>query len=161
MDSHQISLRSAVRSDGDIFFTLFSEIQKQHRLAEPEFFRTPEKDEEFDAYFAWLIEDPHQYLIFCCIDGEAVGYIQYFLGLSPQTIYQPERRIAHVAQVFVEPNSRRFGLATKLIDHTLQEAKFYGASQVGLELWLFNKPAHACFEKAGFKMNQASMWQRL
>jgi GNAT superfamily N-acetyltransferase len=61
--------------------------------------------------------------------------------------------------VFVAPEHRRAGLATRLINHIMDDAKRCGATQVGLEFWLFNEAARTCFEKVGFGMNQASMWR--
>lgn len=161
MRQNEITKRTATSRDAASFFHLFAQVLELHREAAPTFFRAPVRDAGFDAYFNWLISDPNQHLVLCCDDGVVVGYIQYFLGISPQTIYQPERRLAHIEQVFVAPEFRRTGVATELIQHAMEEAKHYGASQIGLEVWLFNEAARDCFQKAGFQINQASMWQGL
>ena len=161
MQQPEFQLRAANGDDLDVTFKFFAQAQTHHADAQPDFFRKPEKDESFEKFFNYVLNDPHQYAVFCCAGGREIGYVQYFLGVSPQTIYQPERKIAHIGQLAVTPEYRRSGCATKLIEHVKDEARRQEVVQVGLEFWLFNDGARACFENAGFKINQGSMWLNL
>lgn len=160
-NASNLTFRTANGDDLDLVFGFFSDIQRQHAEAEPEFFRAPVKDDKFEEFFNFVLNAPDQHLVFACAGGQEIGYIQYFLGVSPQTIYQPERRIAHIGHLATSAAYRRSGCASKLIGYVKDEARRQNVAQIGLELWLFNGAAKACFEKAGFEMNQGSMWLAL
>ncbi len=153
-----LTFRTANRDDLDLVFAFFSVIQRHHAEAEPDFFRAPVKDDKFESFFNFVLNDKDQHLVFACLGEQEIGYIQYFLGVSPETIYQPERRIAHIGHLATAAAHRRAGCASKLIGYVKDEARREGVAQIGLEVWLFNGAARACFEKAGFELNQGSMW---
>ena len=48
-----------------------------------------------------------------------------------------------------------------LIEHVKQEARHREIALLGIDFWSFNGPARACFQKAGFKVNQEFMWLNL
>jgi ribosomal protein S18 acetylase RimI-like enzyme len=154
-------LRTVTSNDLDAVFDLFAQVQSLHSDAIPGFFRPPEKDETFEQFFEGILNDPEQHLVFACVDGMQVGYIQYFLGSRPKNVYQPERRFAYIHHLAVGKEHRRAGCASMLIEHVLQEARRLEIAQLGIDFWSFNSPARACFEKAGFKVNHEAMWLNL
>jgi hypothetical protein len=74
MKRFKISLRPADIGDAEIFYNLFARVQQLHLETEPAFFRRPEQDQAFDAYFTGLLKDPKQHLIICCDEQVAIGY---------------------------------------------------------------------------------------
>jgi len=161
MQENELQFRPAGRDDADITFKFFEQIQKLHADAEPEFFRQPVKDVLFREYFANVLKAPDQHIAFGCLDDIEIGYVQYFLGTSPKTIYQPERRIAHINLLAVTHEYQGQGIATKLLDYVKEQATCQGVGSIGLESWAFNISARACFEKAGFRATRGSMWLKL
>ena len=151
-------LRRACDDDLDAAFGLFAEVQSIHSNAEPAFFRPPGTDDSFKRYFEDMLSDPEQHLVFACVDGIEVGYIQYFLGSRPKNLYRPEQRFAYIRQLVVSKEHRRKGCASGLIDHVKQHAGQQQIALLGIDFWSFNDAARACFEKAGFKVSQEIMW---
>ncbi len=86
-------------------------------------FRPPEKDETFQQYFEGILGDPDQHLLFACLDDVEVGFVQYFLGLRPQSIFRPERRVGYVHGLVVNEEHRRTGCADMLIEYVKQVAR--------------------------------------
>ena len=157
MKGSGFQLRTVTSNDLDAVFGLFAQVGLMHSDAVPQFFRPPEKDETFERFFEGILNDPEQHLVLACVDGMQVGYIQYFLGSRPKNVYQPERRFAYIHQLVVGKEHRRAGCASMLIEHVMQEAKHQEIALLGIDFWSFNSPARACFEKAGFKVNQEIM----
>jgi ribosomal protein S18 acetylase RimI-like enzyme len=161
MKAPDFQLRRASNADLDAFYGMFEQVQSIHADVEPEFFRPPEKDETFQQYFEGILGDPDQHLLFACLDGVEVGFVQYFLGLRPQSIFRPERRVGYVHGLVVNEEHRRTGCAAMLIEHVKQAAKQEDIALLGIDFWSFNDAARACFEKAGFKVSQEFMWLSL
>jgi GNAT superfamily N-acetyltransferase len=161
MRASDFQLRKASSADLDAFYGLFAQVQSIHADAEPEFFRPPEKDETFQQYFEGILNDPDQHLLFACLDDVQVGFVLYFLGLRPRSIFRPERRVGYVHGVVVNEEHRRTGCAAMLIEHVKQAAGQEDIALLGIDFWSFNDAARACFEKAGFKLSQEFMWLSL
>ena len=154
-------MRGASKGDLDAFYGLAVQVQSIHVDVEPEFFRPLEKDETFQQYFENILGDPDQHLLFACLDGVEVGCVQYFLGLRPRSIFQPERRVGYVHGLVVNEEHRRTGCAAMLIEHVKQAARQEDIALLGIDFWSFNDAARACFEKAGFKVSKEFMWLSL
>lgn len=161
MQDTRFDLRPATPDDLDDVFDLFAEVQAIHATAEPEFFRQPEKDDLFRAFFGRNFENPDHRLVLACVDGTTVGYIQYMMGTQPKDVFRSEGRLAYINQLVVTERYRRTGCATLLIAHVRQEAEKQSIPLLGIDFWSFNGAARACFEKSGFKVNQEIMWLRL
>jgi ribosomal protein S18 acetylase RimI-like enzyme len=153
-----VRLRGAGSADLDAFYRLFAQVQSIHADAEPEFFRPPEKDATFQRYFEGILGDPDQHLVFACLNGVEIGFVQYFLGLRPRSVFQLERRVGYVHGLVVDQAHRRTGCGAMLIEHVKQAARQEGAALLGIDFWSFNAAARACFEKAGFRVNKEFMW---
>lgn len=158
MPDNDFQLRSAGPDDLDAMYHLFAQVQAIHASEEPEFFRPPVKDEAFSRYFEGLLEDESQHLVLACIDGEAVGFVQYFVGEVGQTAFQRARRLAYIHGLVVAEDHRRAGYGLRLIEHVKREAKRQGVAQLGIDFWSFNDAARGCFRKAGFKIRRETLW---
>ena len=151
-------LREASLDDLDAFYGLFAQVQSIHAEAQPEFFRPPEKDELLRQHFQGILDDPDQHLVFACQDGVVVGLVQFFLGLRPKSVFQPERRVGYVNGLAVAAAHRRTGCGLLLLEHVKQTARQEDVTLLGIDFWSFNEAARACFEKAGFKVSREFMW---
>ena len=151
-------LREASLDDLDAFYGLFAQVQSIHAEAQPEFFRPPEKDELLRQHFQGILDDPDQHLVFACLDGVVVGLVQFFLGLRPKSVFQPERRGGYVNGLAVDEAHRRTGCGALLLEHVKQAARQEDVTLLGIDFWSFNEAARACFEKAGFKVSREFMW---
>lgn len=158
MKTPDFQLRGAGNADLDAFYGLFAQVQSIHAEAEPEFFRPPEKDETFQKYFEGILGDPDQHLLFACLGGVEVGYVLYFLGLRPRSIFQLERRVGYIHGLIVDEEHRRTGCGAMLIEYVKQAARQEDIALLGIDLWSFNDAGRACFEKAGFTVSREFMW---
>ncbi len=161
MTTPEYEFRRATDADFDAFFDLYVQVQSIHADAEPAFFRPPEKSEALRSYFEGLLKDPDQHLVFACRNGVVVGFVQYFLGQRPQSIFQPQRRVGYVNGLVVDRAHRRAGCAGMLIEQVKRAARREDIALLGIDFWSFNDAARACFEKAGFKVSRECMWQAL
>lgn len=161
MQQSRFHLRAANPDDAGVVFGLFAQVQAIHAEAEPEFFRKPAKDKFFDRFFSDVLEDPTQYLMLAGIDRTTIGYVQYFLGTRPETLFRAAQRITYINQLVVADGFRGVGCGTVLIDHVKQVSKANGIGLIGIDCWSFNEAAQACFTKSGFEPNRQHMWLRL
>jgi ribosomal protein S18 acetylase RimI-like enzyme len=158
MKAPDFQLRTAGTADLDAFYDLFAQVQSIHADAEPEFFCPPKKDRVFQEDFEGILADPDQHLVFACLDGVAVGLVQFFLGLRRRSVFQLERRVAYIHDLVVDREHRRTGCAAMLIEHVKQAARQEDIAVLGIDFWSFNDAARACFGKAGFKVSREFMW---
>ena len=154
-------IRPAEKADLDAFYGLFAQVQGIHADAEPEFFRPPVNDEAFRQYFEGILSDPHQHLLFACRDGAVVGLVHFFLGMRPENVFQPERRVGYIHGLVVDRANRRSGCGALLVEQVKRAARREGATLLGIDFWSFNEAARAGFESSGFQVSRAFMWQRL
>lgn len=161
MEEPAIRLRDAGPEDLDTVFGLVDQVQSIHVEAEPAFFEPFEKGEAFEAWFKGLLADPDQYLILACSGDTAIGFLQYYIGLRPRSIFRAECRLAYVNALAVTEAHRGSGCGSLLLDHVKKAARRKGAEQLGIDFWSFNAAARGCFEKAGFRVRRETMWQEV
>ncbi len=161
MEESALRLREAKREDLDLVFALADEVQSSHVEAEPAFFAPLRKDEAFETWFEGLLADPNQHLILACAGDAAIGFLQYFIGLRPKSIFREECRLAYVNALVVAEGHRGTGCGSLLLEHVKKEAQRQGVAQLGIDFWSFNDVARRCFEKAGFRVRRETMWQDL
>ncbi|WP_127018125.1 ribosomal protein S18-alanine N-acetyltransferase [Anoxybacter fermentans] len=80
------------------------------------------------------------YLVARCKD-EVVGYLGAWFILSE----------VHITNIAVKPSHRRRGIAKKLINFLITQAKERGVTAVTLEVRVSNYPAQKLYRKLGFK----------
>jgi len=161
MHDSSFEIREAGENDMDALFGLFEQVQSLHAEAEPDFFRRPERDDFFESFFAGVKNDPEQYLVVACTNGNPVGFCQYFLGTRSRNLYRPDRRLAYINGLVVSEDHRRRGCATALIGYVKAQARDRDITRLGLDFWTFNDAARNCFANAGFNVKQEHMWLKI
>ena len=86
------------------------------------------------------LENEAAHYIVYILDGVVVGYAGYW--------YTPD--CADITNVAVHPDYRRMGIASKLIESMVCEAKILGANRMMLEVRVSNSVARMLYEKHGF-----------
>ena len=66
-------------------------------------------------------------------------------------VIEGTRPHASIENVIVDPNFRRQGVGTRLLQTLIKEAKKYKCYKIGLDSRFRWKEAHALYEKNGFK----------
>ncbi len=110
-------------------------------------FRWPLDQAQLDAYLAGAAGAPPTRLIWTAVDaGEIVGHV------CLNQIDQHDRK-ATISRVLIAPQARGRALCTPLIEAVLGVAfDELGLHRVDLATFDFNRPALACYERAGFRL---------
>ena len=95
---------------------------------------------EDGSYVAWLVEQ----------DGRLVGGAGLWVMDWPPHFMHSEPQRAYLLNFYVAPEMRRQGLARKLLELAVAEAKARGIKVVTLHASKFGKPV---YEQYGFKMS--------
>lgn len=80
------------------------------------------------------------------VSGQAVGLINAFEGFSTFAA----RPLVNVHDVVVHADHRGLGIAARMMDAVVQEARRRGACKLTLEVLSSNRPAMALYERMGF-----------
>lgn len=77
-----------------------------------------------------------------------------------KTIYEDMNIYAILNHVCVKPDYRRYGIATKMLDEITNICRGKGVKAI--ELWSKNYriPAHSCYKKYGFKLEEAGFFSK-
>lgn len=84
--------------------------------------------------------NPHSFVFVCLLEGRMTAYI-----CISQVIDE-----GHILKISVHPNYRRFGIATRLMNHALSFLRSNGCRRVFLEVRTGNRPAIEMYRKIGF-----------
>ncbi len=86
--------------------------------------------------------------------GKVVGYVMSRVeyGWSHFSRVTPVKK-GHIVSVGVLPEARRLGIATAMMTRAMDAMKkYYGASEVYLEVRVSNAPAISLYEKLGYRV---------
>ena len=117
-----------------------------------ESFRWPLDQAQLDAYLAGAAGTPPTRLIWTAI-AEAGGEAGEIVGHICLNQIDQRNRKATISRVLIEPQARGRALCTPLIEAVLGVAfDELGLHRVDLIAFDFNRPALACYERAGFRL---------
>jgi len=95
-----------------------------------------------------ILSDERNLLLVAEYDGRIVGVIRSELQDEPMLVNSP---IAVVKELYVIPEYRRRGIATKLIEETRRILEGRGAKILAAEFPAHNEVAKSFYEKLGFR----------
>lgn len=106
--------------------------------------KVEQKSKEY--YIKSLNNDVHTaYLVFDNNSFVGAGGVSYFSVLP--TYHNPTGKKAYIMNMYVRPDYRRQGIATKMLDLLVEDAKVKGINAISLEATRMGKPL---YEKYGF-----------
>ncbi|MEB3160428.1 MAG: GNAT family N-acetyltransferase [Synechocystis sp.] len=113
----------------------------------PEQGHFPHLNQTIDSYFSW--RSP---LWWVSPDGDSQELLQPIAGLwLGNAIDQVTGdRYGHVFMLYVDPNHRRRGIASALLNQAQQWGQQRGDQRLGLQVFTHNQGAIALYEKLGF-----------
>lgn len=111
--------------------------------------------EEFDKACKAYFEDGDQTTVLAkTVDGEVIGCASIcYIDVMP-TFSHPSGRRAHLMNVYTSAGYRRRGIAEKMVDMLISEAKGRGVSEVSLDATESGRPL---YEKLGFSVSGEHM----
>lgn len=146
----ELIFRSAEPDDQSDIYALFHEMQSEHAHAYPDLLKQPQQDALFSQYFNDILTNPDSYISLGQIKGVTIGYILYFIGHEPNSVFQKAQTRAYIQQISINKAHKRKGYGSYFLQHVIGIAKQRGISLISLDVWRFNKDAAACFSKQGF-----------
>ena len=144
------TIRAAERGDAAGVNELYARLDDLHTENLPWLLRrpraTPRNQESFDAVLA---DDRATILV--AFRDRPIGFLHARLSPAPDLpLFTPQVRCV-VDAVFVDPESRREGIAMELLRATEAWAKERGANGMDLNVYDFNLTARELFTAAGYR----------
>ena len=130
-----MQIRKATKKDLDTIRVLWEAMESE--IGGPEWVQEPWEEELVDV--ERRLRDSAIFL--AEEDGKAVGYLGLDFG---------DKRIAEVQSVYVEPESRRRGVAAALIAEASAASRDHGYTHIALDVLTTNHGALATYERLGF-----------
>lgn len=102
--------------------------------------------------------DPNNIYIVGKVDGEVIAHSKLTII---ETMYQPMGTYVILNHVCVKPEYRRHNIATKMLEEIEKISREKDC--VKMELWSNNVrvPAHACYRKYGFVLDDAGFFSKV
>lgn len=102
-------------------------------------------------------DDPNQIYLVGIMDNQIIAHTK--ITIIP-TMYEKMNTYSILNHVCVKEEYRRHNIATKMLDECTKISKEMGC--VCMELWSNNTriPAHACYKKYGFVVNDAKFFSK-
>lgn len=97
-------------------------------------------------------------------DSDKKSYViksnDWIIGMG-NMVYQNKKNRAHALHIFVDPDYRRQGLATKMIEFLEHKARRNGMEIITLRVMPKNEPAKQLYKNLGFQVQGTSRWGSL
>ena len=157
----QTIVRRARREDLPALGRLGASLLREHYQIDPQRFISPGDDPE--GGYAWFLgtelSNPDVAVFVAERDATVVGYA--YVGLEPQSWKDLREAAGYIHDVVVDPNARRHGVATALMDAGLAWLRERGAPRVVLTTAEQNESAQRLFAKLGFRRTMIEMTREL
>jgi ribosomal protein S18 acetylase RimI-like enzyme len=103
------------------------------------------------SYLSTLVDRPEAYLRVLEDAGQIVAHAITQIEARQETLFENARKVAYLAQIEVEPDSRRKGYGRLLLDDCRRIGTAEGVDRLVLDVWAFNGPAQDFFRTAGWQ----------
>ena len=94
------------------------------------------------ALFQREMELDFSYIFVLDLNGEIIGYINYWLSVGE----------VHIMSIAVKESYREAGIGSYILQHSLDEAKLKGGVYAYLEVRVGNSAGHALYRQNGFEL---------
>jgi ribosomal protein S18 acetylase RimI-like enzyme len=145
------NIRPARETDYDELCRLMEQVDALHREHLPHLFRKPAGPVRDRDYIVDLIQDEHVGLFVAEGSVGLLGFVHVLVRHTPPIPLFVDRRFAIVDNLGVDRNSRRAGIGRALMEQAHDWAIRKGAESVELNVYEFNDPAIAFYEKLGYE----------
>lgn len=143
-----LALSAAKPVDLDILNQLMFDLHHEHHLACPEYFKTAEEVEQ-EKSIARYLDNPDCLVYIARIDGDIAGFITGHFCELTSSVSKP-LQMGSIDELYVLPQYRQQGVARGLMQRLEQTFIDYGAAEIFVEVWEFNKEAQLFYQDVGF-----------
>ena len=152
-------VRLATPDDLPAVLTIRRQVHMLHVNNRPDIYRMPECKDDFDQTLLCNLEDPNMYLFVVddSITGKVTGYAVMQYKHVGNLCIAKERTCAFIDEFGVDELQRHHGYGRELMNALLVHAKEYGANDLALNVWSFNKNAEAFYKSFGLMPKQQTL----
>ena len=145
-------LRRATPEDAATVAGLNAHVQGWHAAHYPDTFFAEPDPAALTTHFTGRLADPD---VTCFLAGDpALGYALCVLQDRPLSVFSPPVRRLLIDHVAVAPQARRQGIGRALLTAARALARDLACTEVLLDTWQANHPAHAFFAANGFAVRR-------
>ena len=139
-----ILIREATETDHPIINKMLLKLQNYHSENIPRIYKKLNIFFTFDEYLK-ILEDKNLYFLLATFNNEVIGLI--WLNFNEKlSKYEYQRKQIWIEGIYVRAEYRRKGIAKKLLNETINKAKFLNAQSIELMIWNFNETSKKFFE---------------
>ena len=142
-------IRKAEMKDLDAVNELRRQVNELHVQGRPDIFKPGFGPELRDHALIYLTSENNEIFV-DEEEGRLAGVIMGDYFSKPETPYSMARDFCHIAEICVDRDFRRQGIAHRLMAHAKEEAKKRGLTRIELDVWAFND-AIRFYEAEGFR----------
>lgn len=136
-------------SDRAAILTLWSGFDRAHLTLSDYYFREPTHQERELRHRKYLEEDNSLYLV-ARFQERVVGFLCGKYRSTPTACLMRERQLLEIHGVFVQQEQRSKGIAKKLLERALFEAKEREMDDLEIFTWDFNDSLNRSLSQMGF-----------
>ncbi|MGJ8679090.1 N-acetyltransferase family protein [Paraglaciecola sp.] len=140
---------------------LSHQINKEHFENEPKYFCNPGKEGADWEFWKASHEKEGGFILVALLNNEIVGFVAAELTAMPNLPFLNPIKRCRIATIVVSREHQRKGIGTALYKDVCKLAKEGGAVDLNLEVFTFNSPAIAFYERLGFRNNSNRMSKSL
>lgn len=141
-------IRLAENKDIPKINELRQQVNTIHVQGRPDIFK-PGFCEELQDYATLYLQSDNNDIFVDEREGIIVGMVMVDYISKPESPYGFAREYCHIAEICVDENWRRKGVAHELMDNVRSEARKRGMTKIELDVWSFND-ALGFYESEGF-----------
>lgn len=151
------TLRTARPEDYDALCDLFNEADALHHDNLPHIFQKPRGALREKDHYLNLLADKRASLWIADHAGKIAGFLHVVMKDSPALPIFIHRRYAVVDEIVVRSSFQHQGIGRLLMDQAQAWAVERGAGAMVLNVYEFNQPAIAFYEKLGYRTYSRKM----
>ena len=154
-------IREATQDDYRGLCEVFEEVDILHCEAIPHVFQRSHRPARTEEFISDVITNDDEALFVAEYDDQIIGIVQISIREAPDIPIMVPRRYAVITNLAVKEKFRRSGIGRSLVEKAHRWAMKKGATQIELNVWEFNRPAIAFYEKLGYATATRRMWRWL
>lgn len=157
----EISIRRATATDYTLLCELFDEVDVLHRGNLPHIFQKPNGPVREQDDYLGKVADENVGLLVAETGEQLVGFVHAEIRDAPAIPVFVPRRYAIVDGIGVNLDYQNHGIGRLLMDTVHEWAMAKGATSIELNVYEFNKPAIAFYERLGYETLSRKMSKAL
>ena len=140
----------------DVIAALSAAVQNEHHERRPDGFKPHDHLATRDA-LAGTVDDPDARCLVAYVDDAPAGYALLVQHDRPESAIRYADRTLEIDQMSVDPEYRRQGVASALVERVREIARAEHFNRIRLTVWSDNEAARAFYAASGFTTFRETM----